>query len=337
MVTLNVSSDTDYSGMELPGVDSFVLAGVQIVLSYTQFDGVHLSKTPNFASIDPDIFNEVLVTLGEGHLIDARGWTFSNWSIGAPDDPCNHTLLQDSAGDDIIYGSTGNDWVDSLGGSDTIRTGDGNDFVGFFTGSGTTVVNGGAGIDSIDLRLTDETVNLSLSLKHGGGGDIGNGVSVSGFERMWFHAGSGDDSLTGGALGDELYGNDGSDRLWGAGGADTISGGAGADRLNGGDGDDIFSYGDVSGSSRTTGIDRIITLEAGDAIDLTGIDAIDGVGGSGFTWIGENAFSGAAGELRVYALGSKLVIEGNTDTDAQAELVIFLTQTATVAESNFFL
>ena len=115
MIMLNVFSDTDYSGMPLPGAGRFALGGVQIILSYEQFDGVQIARNANFASLFPDVFNEVYVTVGGGHLIDARQWTLTNWGAATLDEPGNHTYLQDSEGDDTVFGSSANDWVDSLG------------------------------------------------------------------------------------------------------------------------------------------------------------------------------------------------------------------------------
>ncbi|WP_291206835.1 calcium-binding protein [Hyphomonas sp.] len=336
MTTLQAISNTDFSVFELPGVESFELYGVQITLSAAQFDGVQISDQVHFNNVVPEYYNEIYVRLGDTHLLDARQWTFTNWTFSATEEAGNHTLIEDSEGDDVIFGSTENDWVLSNGGNDIIRTGAGNDFVGFFFGSGNTTVNGGAGVDYIRLSLQDNTADLTLNLAVGGR-DMGNGIKVSGFELMWFYSGSGNDRLTGGSLADEIVGNDGDDVLNGRDGADWLVGGHGADVLIGGAGTDTFTYSDVSDSNRTDGIDRIRSVEADDVIDLYTIDAIDGGEPDAFTYIGDQAFSGAAGELRVYQRGDKWIVAGDTDGDMIADLTIFVTQTATLTEANFLL
>ena len=334
-----VSNDSDFSGVTLSGVTGFMLGGVQIILSYTQFDGIQISQNPHFVSIDPDVYNEVYVKVGDGHLIDARQWTFSNWGYSTTEDAGNHTLLEDSTGDDVIFGSTENDWVMINGGNDVIRTGAGNDVVVFSDGTGNTTVSGGSGTDYIWLTLRDSAEDLTIKLSDGGGGrDIGNGLKVSGFERMVFHSGSGNDRLTGGALDDEIQGNDGNDVLFGGAGADSLEGGAGADVLAGGDGADTFHYYSVSDSCKASGIDRIRLVDADDSIDLFSIDAITGGNNNdSFTYIGAEAFSGQAGELRVFVHGDKLLIAGDTDGDKMADLTIAVTQTAALSELNFLL
>ena len=338
MTTVQVFSDTDYSADTLPGVSGFVLYGVQLILTASQFDGLQISQQVNFQSLSPETYNEVYITMGDAHLIDARQWTFTNWGYSDTEEAGNHLLLEDGMGDDVIYGSSQNDFILSVGGNDVIKAGAGHDLVGIHSGGGTTTVHGGAGIDFLDVAMRDATVNLTVDISDGGGSrDIGSGLTIASFERLIFAAGSGDDRLTGRALDDELRGSDGKDILNGKGGADWLEGGAGADVLIGGSGNDMFTFSFTAESNRDTGIDVIRGVEAGDMIDLTGIDAVEGVGGSAFTFIGAEEFSGAAGELRVSARGERFIISGDTDGDKIADLTIVVTQTAALAEANFFL
>ncbi|HEX8214253.1 MAG TPA: RTX toxin, partial [Allosphingosinicella sp.] len=63
-----------------------------------------------------------------------------------------------------------------------------------------------------------------------------------------------------------------------------------------------------------------------DKIDLSRVDA-DGnaAGNQAFSWIGSTAFSGTAGQLRAYEQGGTWYVEGDTNGDSVADLVIALT------------
>jgi hypothetical protein len=136
--------------------------------------------------------------------------------------------------------------------------------------------------------------------------------------------------LIGGDGGDLLIGNTGNDALWGGLGRDTLigrhgndwlQGGQGSDRLIGGKGKDFFSWQacDVSRLWRDTIID-FNGLEG----DRLGIDAVldgsDPFANRGWNYIGSEAFTGAAAELR-FAGGHLL---GDVDGDGKADLRIHL-------------
>ena len=79
--------------------------------------------------------------------------------------------------------------------------------------------------------------------------------------------------------------------------------------------------------SPNSGYDSItdFTRTAGDRIDLRGIDAIEATPrfNDAFSYIGANAFSGAAGELRVVAArGGGWFVYGDTNGDKVADLTI---------------
>lgn len=169
------------------------------------------------------------------------------------------------------------------------------------------IVNGGAGNDDMT----------------GAGGDD----RISG--------GNGNDVLRGGAGSDRLIGGAGDDVLEaGSGPRDVLSGGAGNDRLIGGTGYDAL-YGDAGAdrfvftADELTGpqgrLDaRIVDFSrvAGDRIDLSMIDAIDGGSDDAFTFIGTAAFTGAAGEIRIAEENGQRYLHGDTNGDGQVELVV---------------
>ncbi|HYJ81933.1 MAG TPA: M10 family metallopeptidase C-terminal domain-containing protein, partial [Allosphingosinicella sp.] len=135
-----------------------------------------------------------------------------------------------------------------------------------------------------------------------------------------FFGGKSDDTLKGGAQNDLLLGNLG---------ADTLAGGGGAD---------VFRY-DSTADSTAASKDHILDFAPGtDKIDLTRIDANTLLGGDqAFTFIGSNAFSGAAGELRASGSGGNWVVEGDVNGDGVADLVIQLSiQNALPVTSNEF-
>ncbi|HEX8623679.1 MAG TPA: hypothetical protein VF782_01230, partial [Allosphingosinicella sp.] len=121
--------------------------------------------------------------------------------------------------------------------------------------------------------------------------------------------GQGDDEMTGGAGHDLIYGNLGTDILKGNGGADT------------------FRY-DKVGESTSTAMDRILAFTGEDVIDLGRIDADDNTDGNqAFSFIGAEAFTNQAGQLRAYQdpnnAGSWFA-EADTDGNGTADLVIHI-------------
>ena len=109
---------------------------------------------------------------------------------------------------------------------------------------------------------------------------------------------------------------------------DLIHGSLGADTLTGNSGSDTFLY-QKSEESTSASLDHILDFAAGtDRIDLNKIDAdTNAAGNQAFAWIGANAFSGTAGELRAYQDAASWFVEGDTNGDGAADLVIQLTVT----------
>jgi Ca2+-binding RTX toxin-like protein len=125
-----------------------------------------------------------------------------------------------------------------------------------------------------------------------------------------------------------LFGGKSSDTLKGGALADLIHGNLGADQLTGNGGADVFRYQGV-GESTASSLDHILDFEAGvDKVDLSRMDAdTNSAGNQAFSWIGSNAFSGSAGQLRAYQNGASWFVEGDTNGDGVADLVIQLTVT----------
>ncbi|KQP53608.1 hypothetical protein ASF39_20060 [Methylobacterium sp. Leaf108] len=115
--------------------------------------------------------------------------------------------------------------------------------------NGPDALDGGAGSDVALLDRARSTVGLVLDLstpaiEH----VLADGTRLVNVERLEVLAGTGDDTLTGGAQQDRLVGGLGADRLVGGGGNDTLEGGAGTDSLLGGTGRDLLISGRNAGA-----------------------------------------------------------------------------------------
>ncbi|HEU0099687.1 MAG TPA: M10 family metallopeptidase C-terminal domain-containing protein [Allosphingosinicella sp.] len=251
----------------------------------------------------------------------------------------------------VVYGGKG---------KDTLTGGLGNDI--FFYAeerfaSGDTV-NGGAGYDGMFLRgnytidfnapgytgLFTNIENLTLTsatderYARGGGTEFdynltlsnaivkpGETLTVSGAllmatETMILDASQEADGLL------RLFGGKANDTLKGGGQADLIYGNLGADMLTGNGGADTFRYQGIEESNGST-MDQILDFTPGtDRIDLGRIDADSlTAGDQAFAWIGSEAFSGSAGQLRAYEQDGTWFVEGDVNGDGVADLVIALT------------
>jgi len=162
---------------------------------------------------------------------------------------------------------------------------------------------------------------------HGGAGD----------DRL--SGGSGDDTLDGGDDDDFLIGGAGDDRLDGGADDDVLVGGPGNDILKGGDGADRFVFNEASDSASTTA-DLVFDFNAFDAdkIDVSAIDANSWtLEDDAFAFIGDNAFSGTAGELRYVDSTYYGVLEGDLNGDGAADFGLGLLGVSALMTDDFIL
>jgi serralysin len=109
---------------------------------------------------------------------------------------------------------------------------------------------------------------------------------------------------------DTLMGNDVGNRLDGGKGNDTYTGGLGKD---------TFVINEVGYTDRITDFAR-----GSDKIDLSAIDAIAGGANNAFTFLGDAAFTGHAGELRTYVQSGTNFLAGDVNGDGVADFLINL-------------
>ncbi|MEZ5919983.1 MAG: hypothetical protein R3C60_01395 [Parvularculaceae bacterium] len=136
----------------------------------------------------------------------------------------------------------------------------------------------------------------------------------------------GNDVLFGDAGNDALFGGEGDDSINGGAGDDTIQGDAGNDTLTGGAGVDTFKWNTLDMISATGEV--ITDFDYTDIFDLQIIDILGQFNdprGVDLTWIGSNAFSGAAGEYRFQKVGGQTQIQIDVDGDGFSDRSIIIT------------
>jgi Ca2+-binding RTX toxin-like protein len=260
----------------------------------------------------------------------------------------------------LITGGAGNDRIDGGAGADQMFGWSGNDV--YVVGELGDVVSEAfnSGIDEIRTSLSDTTAPANVEnitgLLDTGQTLRGNGLDNviaggAGADRMiggaghdLYLVGAGDNVIESSAAGvdevrtavaaytltanvEHLTGTSAAEQaLTGNALANVIIGGSGADRLTGGGGADVFRYQAVT-ESYSAARDHILDFTPGtDKIDLAWIDASRALAGDqAFTWIGSNAFSNVAGQLRAFQSGAQWIVEGDVNGDGYADLVIALT------------
>ena len=264
--------------------------------------------------------------------------------------------LSGSYGNDTLNGGAGNDSLYDHSGNNTLNGGGGDDWIVSY--GHLDRIDGGTGTDFLNIHRDNTDIDLTVDISAGGGGaDIGDGTQIWNVEILHFEGGSGNDTVTGGALGDFLVGFDGDDALnggagkdslWGVDGNDILNGGsgidwlwggAGLDILIGGGGVDTFVFAAIADSAVGAGRDLISDFDQGiDKINVSGIDAITGGVDEAFSFIGGADFSGAAGELRFFQTASgNTIVEADTNGDGVADFQIACTGIIDFTAGDFVL
>ncbi len=271
--------------------------------------------------------------------------------------------LDGGDGDDRLEGGAGNDVLIGGAGKDQMIGGRGNDTYHLSDRRGVIVEEAGQGADTVvtsvsyTLARNLETLKMTGASAISGNGNAlsnllkGNGASnklngLAGNDKLY--GGRGNDTLAGGTGKDKLYGEAGNDKLYGGSQNDVLSGGAGddilvggtgADDLYGGSGRDVFVFNSVRDSTATAaGRDSILDLSASDRIDLRLIDANSKVAGNqSFTFVGENGFSGVAGELRIERKSSDTFVYGDVNGDRKTDFALHIDDPVELTKGYFYL
>lgn len=208
-------------------------------------------------------------------------------------------ILRGGAGADTLTGNEGWDRLDGGRGADRMAGGQGNDTY-IVEDPGDLVIEDDLGAfdlvrSSISYRLPDHVEDLTLR-------------------------GSDDLDGRGNSAANRITGNDGDNTLRGNAGNDTLIGGRGTDSLFGGSGADHFVFRTPASAGLGAARDTIFDMQSQeDLIDLSEIDGNTAVPGRQIlTFIGDDPFSGTAGEVR-YAGG---LVAGDTDGDGAANFEI---------------
>lgn len=198
-----------------------------------------------------------------------------------------------TAGDDVLVGTDGADWIEAQDGDDIVTLGDGDDEAygdagndvlngeggvdRLFGGEGHDTVDGGAGDDWISGSSGNDVVNGGSGNDHvmgstghdtvsgGGGSDTVSG----GWGNDQVFGDAGHDTLTGGFGDDTLDGGTGNDELFGEDGADILWGGLGRDNMTGGAGNDIYHFAEFD-----SGFDKILDFTKAEDLIRFGANSV---------------------------------------------------------------
>lgn len=158
---------------------------------------------------------------------------------------------------------------------------------------------------------------------------VANGLSIT--------SNGGVNTLTDTGNNDVVDSGLGNDTLPNGAGNDTLVGGGGTDQLTGGAGADSFVFNAITETASTSARDVILHFEAGDKINLSGIDANSSVSGDqAFSFIGTAAFT-ALGQLHYKSVGGIWLVEGNTTGNTGADFSIEIHNGFALQASDFVL
>jgi Ca2+-binding RTX toxin-like protein len=278
--------------------------------------------------------------------------------------------LKGSTQADYIAGGAGNDWIYGGAGNDVIHGGAGRDYLSggagadtfYFTSTGElgdVITDFEVGVDKIYLAalagLPAEARDASWSFL-GTGAYTGHALELRSYQSggktfvsadldgdratdIWLEL-TGSHTLTGG---DFVVATNSASATSAASMSafamassldmpNTVTGAAGADRLSGSAATDHFVFQSASESRPGASRDVIAGFTQGDdVIDLTALahDAL--------SWIGQSAFSGAAGQLRASAYAYGTVIQADLNGDKVADFEVLLTKSMELTSHDFFL
>ncbi|WP_210490860.1 calcium-binding protein [Microvirga antarctica] len=236
-----------------------------------------------------------------------------------------------AAGNDVLNGGDGRDWLTALAGNDILSGGAGPDRMEggmgndiYYTDSPDDIVferpNGGTDtVRASDTYVLPANVENLVLLA----GVYGTGNRSDNF----IFGNAGRNIISGGAGNDHLSGGGGKDKLVGGLGDDVIEGGYGADVLIGNAGRDTFVWraaGETGLAAPTADVVLDFSARDGDKLHVKFMDANSAKSGhQAFAFIGKGSFT-EPGQIRyVHAAGETRILL-NTDSDHAYEAMIRL-------------
>lgn len=270
-------------------------------------------------------------------------WATGNDVYVIPDENAAGTFFSciwDADGtDSIVYGGARDTVIDLRAATLQYEPGGGG-WVSHATGifGGFTIANGALIENATSGSGNDMLVGNDAANRMNGGDGLntlagldGNDVLSGGDDRDLLDGGNGNDRLRGGTGRDSLDGGAGDDRLFGGSGHDGLVGGEGRDRFIFENAEALAST--VDNSDRIRDFDR----SEGDRINLSLIDANANTAENDvFAFIGTDAFSGTAGELRYAFEAGRTVIEMDRDGDGLGDLFLRLDGEIDVVARDFY-
>lgn len=241
-------------------------------------------------------------------------------------------------GNDQMFGDAGDDYLDGGVGSNIVSGGDGSDTM--LHTAGLDTLDGGAGTDTLKVDHSTHTSGETFALLADHlVSTLADGSTITQVEVLDFHAGSGNDTLTGNAGNDTLVGGDGTNVLCGGGGDDQIIGGSGqdtavysgrfADYLVSKSGDASYTIQDLR-SGANDGTDALVSIESLQFSDslhqmndwnvhgntITGTNADNNISSAthAITHAGDT-ISGLGGDDIIHAGDGSDTIDGGTGND----------------------
>lgn len=221
---------------------------------------------------------------------------------------------------DILYGTSGDDYIRALRGNDFISTGAGNDTL--HGGAGADIMLGGTGDD---LYYVDNINDKVIEYENEGRDTVAATISyelVDNIERLEL-VGTAAINGRGNNLNNVIVGNLNNNILDGKAGKNTLSGGAGDDTyvINASNANDVINEtadngNDTVRSSIAYSIQKLSNVEN---IVLTGQDNITAIGNTGNNYIegnsGNNLLRGLYGNDTLYGGGGIDTLMGGADDD----------------------
>ncbi|MES1201643.1 MAG: calcium-binding protein [Pseudomonadota bacterium] len=315
--TLNGASGEDTLNGGL-GNDLYIINSVGDVVNDTGGNADNITSFIDMASLNASIENLTLA----GTALIGGGNGLDNIIVG-------NNLAN------TLTGGLGNDQLNGGVGADTMAGGAGDDSYLVENAGDVVDEDPGDGSDTVYAFITLSALAANvekLNLMPAGGAINGTANGL-------------DNRLNGNDFDNVLTALGGNDVIQGLGGNDHIIGGAGQDNIFGGAGNDVFVYQATSDSGVTGATRDLINdfVQGADHIDLSAIDAITGGSDNSFTFLGTNAFTHTAGELRydlIDAVGTAndfTVIGIDVNGDAVADMQLTLKGLYTLAGSDFVL